>query len=292
MPEIPRLRRLLGWVVVTVVLIFSSALCALLLGLKRFQHLVKSDVEALFARAITRKEAVVTEEMLEGLPEPVQRYLRYTGIVSTPFVDTVYLKQKGAMHLGAQGAWISLEAEEHYTVEPPGFVWDATLRKGPLPLARGRDMYSGGKGSMFIRAGSLFTVVDSRGEEMDQGSMLRYLSEMIWFPTAFLGENVSFEAVDEKSARVTLTDGSRSVTGTMYFDEEGRFKEFVARRYYRTVEGGYDLETWSTPAYEYGELAGLRLPVRAGAVWKLPEGDLKYADVTITDLEYTAPSGG
>ena len=99
------------------------------------------------------------------------------------------------------------------------------------------------------------------------------------------GENISFEPVDDNSARVTLTDDGRSVSGTMYFDEEGRFKDFVAKRY-RTVEGGYNFETWSTPAYEYGELAGLRLPVRGGAVWKLAEGDLKYADITITHLEY------
>jgi hypothetical protein len=279
-------RRILGWVAVTVALIFSSALCALLFGLKRFERLVRSDVETLFAQATTIPEVtVVTEQMFEGLPEPVQRYLRYTGVVGKPFVKTIYLEQKGAMHPGAEGAWVPLNAEEHYTVEPPGFVWDVTLRKGPLPLARGRDMYAGGKGNMLIKAGSLFTVVYSRGEEMDQGSMMRYLSEMIWFPTAFLGENVSFEAVDENSARVTLTDGGKSVSATMYFDQEGRFQDFVTKRY-RTVEGGYDLETWSTPTYEYGELAGLRLPVRGGAVWKLHDGDLKYVDITITDLEY------
>lgn len=31
---------------------------------------------------------------------------------------------------------------------------------------------------------------------------------------------------------------------------------------------------------------GLKLPLRGGAVWKLSDGDLKYADITITDLEY------
>jgi hypothetical protein len=102
-----------------------------------------------------------------------------------------------------------------------------------------------------------------------------------------LGENVSFEEVGENSARVTLADSGRSVTGTLYFDEEGRFQDFVAKRY-RMAKDGYELETWSTPVYEYGELAGLRLPVRGGAVWKLAEGDLEYADITITSLEYDA----
>jgi hypothetical protein len=286
MLDTPPVKRLLGWVVLTVALIFSSALCALQFGLRRFDRLVKRDVEALLARATTTAgEAVVTEEMLEDLPEPLRRYLRHTGIVGKPFVDTVYLEQKGQMYLGAGQGWVPLDAEEHYTVQPPGFVWDATIHKGPLPIARGRDMYAGGEGRMLIKAGTLFTVVDDKGPEMDQGSMMRYLSEMIWFPTAFLDDNISFEPIDDNSARVRLTDGGKCVSATMYFDEEGKVTDFVAERY-RTVEGGYDLETWSAPVYEYGELAGLKLPLRGGAIWKLPEGDLKYADIIITDLQY------
>jgi len=286
MLDTPPMKRLLGWVVVTVALVFSSALCALQLGLRRFDRLVKRDVEALLARATTTAgEAVVTEEMLKDLPEPVRRYLKHTGIVGKPSVDTVYLEQKGQMYLGSKQGWVPLDAEEHYTVQPPGFVWDVTIHKGPLPIARGRDTYAGGEGRMLIKAGSLFTVVDDKGSEMDQGSMMRYLSEMIWFPTAFLDDNISFEPIDDESARVALTDGGKSVSATMYFDEEGKVTDFVAKRY-RTVEGGYDLETWSAPVYEYGELAGVKLPLRGGAVWNLPEGDLKYADITITHLEY------
>lgn len=35
------------------------------------------------------------------------------------------------------------------------------------------------------------------GSEIDQGTMMRYLNEMTWFPAAFLGENISWKAVDE-----------------------------------------------------------------------------------------------
>ena len=76
----------------------------------------------------------------------------------------------------------------------------------------------------------------------------------------------------------------------MYFDDEGKLTDFVAERY-RMVDGGYDLETWSTPVYEYDEFAGLRLPVRGAAVWKLAEGDFKYGDFTITELEYDLVAG-
>ena len=93
MLDTPPMKRLLGWVVLTVALVFSSALCALQVGLRRFDRLVNRDVEALLARATTTaREAVVTEEMLKDLPEPVRRYLSHIGIVGKPFVDTVYLE--------------------------------------------------------------------------------------------------------------------------------------------------------------------------------------------------------
>jgi hypothetical protein len=95
-------------------------------------------------------------------------------------------------------------------VRPPGFVWDATLRMGPFPLVRARDMYREGAGNVLIRVVGLYPIADVVGPQMDQGSMMRYLSEMIWFPTAFLGDNVSFEPVDDRSARVTLTDTRRA----------------------------------------------------------------------------------
>ncbi len=153
-------------------------------------------------------------------------------------------------------------------------------------MVRARDMYREGNGHMLIKIVSLFTVVDAKGEEMDQASMMRYLSEMIWFPTAFLGDNVSFEAVDDASARVTLTDHGRTATATLRVDEEGRLTEFVAKR---NMDERRGLETWSIPITGYGEVERLRLPIRGKAVWKLAEGDFEYIDVAITELEYDVP---
>src|SRR3974377_2453496 len=100
-----------------------------------------------------------------------------------------------------------LAAEEHYSVQPPGFVWAGTLRLGTLSVGRARDMYTGGRGRMLVKVASLWPVIDASGEQTDQGSMTRYLSEMIWFPAAFLGDNIAFEAFDDISAHVTLAPG-------------------------------------------------------------------------------------
>jgi hypothetical protein len=261
-----------------------AGLAAEVLGLRTFSRLVHSDVQALAGRASPATASVVTEDMLSGLPEPVQRYLRYTGIVGKPLVRTVYLRQQGRVRLAGQW-WIPLRAQEWFSAQPPGFVWDATMRVAGIPVGRARDMYQGGQGRMLIKAASLVTVADAGGEEMDQGSMMRYLSELMWFPSALLEDNISFRAIDATSARVTLTDQGKTATATLFFDSAGRLTNFVARRY--AIAGkSRDLRTWSAPVSSYGEFEGLKLPVRVKAVWKLTEGDREDIDVTITDLRY------
>lgn len=269
-----------GWIAGTG-LVLAAGVAAELVGGRAFARLVREDVRALQGRASSEEVKLVSEEMLVGLPEPVQRYLRYTGVVGKPFVRRAHLRQSGRMLLGRGQPWISLKAEEWYAVQPPGFVWDATLFVGPLPVVRARDMYRAGGGHMLIKVASAFTVADAKGEELDQGEMMRYLNEMMWFPSAFLADNVSFEALDATSARVTLTDHGRRVTATLLFDADGRLSEFEGRRYADGV-----LETWSVPVTAYGELAGLNLPTRCKAVWKLARGDEDYIEVTVTELHH------
>jgi hypothetical protein len=256
---------------------------------RAFSGLVRRDVEALHARASPGRAGVVTQEMLADLPEPARRYLHYTGVVGRPVPGIVRLRQKGRMRLQPGQPWMPLDAEEHYTVRPPGFVWAGAVRLGPLAVVRARDMYAEGSGRMLVKVASLWPVADASGEQLDQGGMMRYLSEMIWFPAAFLADNISFETVDDSSARVTLTDHGRTATGTLFFDKEGRVTDFVAKRY-RTPDASSP-DTWSTPVTGYGEFEGLRLPVRGKAIYKLPDGDLEYIDVTVSDLRYdTAPA--
>jgi hypothetical protein len=265
----------------------SAGLTAEVVGLRAFSQLVHSDVQNLVAQAPGGGMQVVTEEMLGGLPEPVQRYLRYTGVVGKPSARRVYLHQRGRVRLGSGQAWIPLHAQQWYSVRPPGFVWDATMRVAGIPVGRARDMYQEGQGQMLVKVASLITVADARGEQMDQGSMMRYLSEMMWFPTAFLEDNISFEGIDATSARVTLTDHGKTASGTLFVDSEGRLTNFVARRY--AITGGRgDLRSWSAPVTGYGEFEGLRLPAGVKAVWKLAEGDLEDINVALTELRYDA----
>ena len=250
-----------------------------------FNGRINREISGLLTGANGGGRVVVTEEMIKNLPPPVQKYMMYSGVAGKDIPRTVRLRQTGRIRQSAESSWMKLEAEEYYSTNPPGFVWKAFLPGRRFPVTLGRDAYLDGRGSMLIKMLSLFPLAKATGSEIDQGAMMRYLNEMTWFPAAFLGSSVSWKAVDESSAEVTLTHQGQSVSAIMYFAEDGKPVNFVAKRY-RMVGKNYDLETWSTPFTGYGEFEGLKLPVRGQGVWNLKDGDFAYVELEITELHY------
>jgi hypothetical protein len=233
----------------------------------------------------TGSRVLVTEEMVARLPEPVQRYMRFAGVIGTAIPETVRLTQTGRIRADAESGWMNFTATEVYSTSPPAFVWKVSLPSERMPLAIGRDLYLGGRGGIEIRFAALAPLAAAEGPEIDQGALMRFLNEMTWFPAAFLGPHVSWRGIDGDSAEVTLTDRGRSVSAVMTFAADGRPTGFTAERY-RMVGGGYELDTWSTPFTSFGEFNGVTVPVAGTGVWELPGGDLDYIELTVTGVEY------
>jgi len=234
------------------------------------------------------KSAPVTESMLTHLPEPVQRYLHYSGVMGTPWINTVHLRYQGQFRLGADKPWMAMTADQVYTVDPPGFQWKARFKLLGLPLLAAVDTYADGQGHMFGKLAGMVTMFDARDKQLLQGTMLRYLQEMLWFPTAYLSDYITWQAVDDHAADITFTYAGEQVTGRMFFDDAGRVLSFRAQRY-REENGQYHLNTWSTPMTDYAVWGGLRVPCSGSGVWELPDADLVYIRLQVTTIEYNVP---
>ena len=253
-----------------------------------FDSKVEKEVKELFEAVGAKESEVITEEDLRGLPEPVQKHLRYAGVVGRKKVTSVRLKQEGRFRQGEEGSWMSFEAEQYYTTEQPGFIWKTDMNYLPLVSVIGRDKYYSGEGNMLIKLPPFVKIADARGEDIDQGTLVRYLNEIMWFPTAYLSDYINWESIDSTSARAIMTDHGTTVSAVLHFDKDGKLVDFVADRYYT---GGDEttLETWTTPIKEYGEMEGLRIPVKGEGVWKLDSGDFTYIELQLTELEYGEP---
>jgi hypothetical protein len=245
-------------------------------------HNIDTEINSLTNGLEVQPPVEITESSLTTLPGPVKRYLEYSRVVGKALPSLVTIKQKGNIRSEKSG-WQSFQALEYYSTTPPAFVWRVSMPSNNVPLVFGRDSFTNGKGSILIKALSIAPLVQDHSEKIDEAAMMRYLNEMMWFPQAYLGSNVSWKAIDDSSAEVSLIAFGKNVSATMYFSKEGKLTNFVAKRYYSEDK---TVRTWSTPIEEYGEFEGIRIPVKGKGVWKLDNGDFEYIKVTISELNY------
>ena len=282
---------LLELLFISALLLTVTAVIVVAIAARNFNKTFIQKVAKLFSSQSKVERSVVTEEDIRDLPEPVQRYLRYTGIIGRQRAAFVRLKQTGAMRPKPDGKWFPLKAEEYYTVDNPGFVWKGRMAIAPLISAEAQDMYLNGQGNMHVKLMSAINIVNAKGKEMDEASLMRYFNEMQWFPSSLVSGNVKWEAIDANSARSTLTDRGMTVSALFCFDKEGKITNFIAERGRSTDGGKVVRTTWSTPISEYGTYGnGLRLPSKGEAIWHLDSGEFSYIKLEITEVEYDNPS--
>ncbi len=230
---------------------------------------------------------VITEDDLVPLPDPVQRYLRYAGVVGKPQVRCVRVKQSGFLRTAPTQGWMPIQAVQYTTLAGPlSRTWYAEAKKGPLTLMRGHDRYDNGTGHMLIKLFSLFSVADVRGPEMDISALIIFFNDMVMWPTAFLDKALTWEAIDSTSARATLRLFNRQASAILTFNERAELIDFVTEERYRSVGKEHLRTRWSTPLRNYREVNGFRIPTEGDAIWHLPEGEFPYIQIKVDEVLY------
>lgn len=268
---------------ITAIAVVSAS--SITIGRSAYERQLARHVDGLFAARAQGVAPPVTEADMLGLPEPVRRWLRWSKVIGRPRPTSVRLKQEGHLCLGDKG-WFPYTADEYYTLDPPGFVWTARIEMAPGVQVLGQDRYIDGKGHLEMRALGVVPVAADSGAEIDEGDLLRYLNEIMWFPAGALSPYIEWEPIDEYSARATMTWEGRHGSAVFVFDDMGRMTNMVTERFDR--DDG-KVVPWSTPINGYGEFDGVRLPIGGEARYTREEGTHSYIRLRVTAVEYDRP---
>jgi hypothetical protein len=250
-----------------------------------FSQMVRSERMDLWDRATAASEKV-NSGRISTLPPLVQRWLTYAGADEGDIAHAVCLQQEGRMRTSATGRWMKLQAEEWFTTRPPGFIWTVRVCSNSLIQLRGRDSLVQSRGKMLIKLYSLIPVVRATGPEIDQGALVRYLSEIIWFPSAALLDYIRWETAGEGRVRAIIQSGGLTASGIFDINPRGQVVRFEAQRYYHRKEGA-TLETWvaDIDPESYQTFGLYTIPTRASLTWKLKSGDFNWLHLTVTGVE-------
>lgn len=274
------------WMAIIGILILVSLGIAAVYGIYRWQ----SDTDKLRVKLTngrrTIKPQIYDQKEIEGLPEPVQRFFRTVLKDGQAIVAAVKLSQQGLFNMNEmEDKWSPFTATQLAIAQRPGFDWDARIQMAPGVNAFVHDTYLLGEGSLYASLLGLFTVADVRGApENNQGELLRFFAEATWYPTALLpSQGVRWDAIDDTSARATLTDGATTVSLVFQFNAEGAIATMRAEARYRDKVTAMP---WCGRLWEYSVRNGMLIPLEGEVGWEYPEGIRLYFKGRITEIDY------
>lgn len=251
------------------------------------RHLWRDRIDAL-TDALDAPRATAALPPLTALPAPVARFLS-ASVSPDPEVRAVEIDTSGefSMAPGPQG-WKPFRAHQRFNAVSPGFVWNATIFMAPFVPVYVRDAYVQGRGEMVARVAGLYAPVDESGsKELAEGQLIRYLAEMMWFPSALApGHGVTWTAMDDHRAMAHLEDSSYKVSLRFTFNDRAEIVEVFAPARMRSVKGGYEATPWAVRCSEHQLRMGFRIPIFCEAEWRTADGPLPYWRGRVTNIRY------
>jgi len=202
--------------------------------------------------------------MVADLPEPAQRYFNFTIASGTPLYTVAEIDMGGQFSLGSK-------EEPNYQpmlayqilAAPYGFLWRLHL-PGIIPV-------SGSDSGRWTRFRILRVIPVARmGGDSDhtRSAYGRYVAEAVfWTPAAVLPRaGVKWEAIDEHTARVTITHGKLSQAVDVTVNSSGQPVEVSFMRWSNAnPEKSYRLQPFGGTLSDFRGVQGFNLPFRVVA---------------------------
>lgn len=221
---------------------------------------------------------------MKELPEPVERYFRFAGVRHSQVAPAIRMEQEGTFLLGRR--WLRFHAEQYVDPSGPAFIWNASIRLALGLWMRVQDSYSNGTGRIDAYLAGLLRVVHREDRDLlAAGELHRYLAEAVWNPAALTsGSGVTWEPMDRRSARASLSADGITVTLDFLFDDSGRIVQAYTPARARDVSGKSVLTPWLCKFQDYLRLNRQMVPAVGEVAWCLPEGVQPYCRLKVTQL--------
>ena len=230
----------------------------------------------------------LTSGDLLGLPDPVRRYVERSGAVGRPRPQNMRVVMDATMYRKPGQPMRARSVQYTFFGRPTRlFLMDA--RMFGLPV-RALHVYRQESATFTVRVASAVNIVDLSGDAISAAETVTVLNDLcLMAPGALLDPRLAWDAVDDRSAAVTFTNGRHVVTATLVFNDRDELVDFWSDDRPDSSTGAFVPMRWSTPVTEYRDLAGRHLLHSGGAVYLRPDGPFTYGEFTLRSVQYDVP---
>lgn len=252
-----------------------------------FYSKYKSDIKSALGQMSVVPPEVITEESIAHLPEPVQRYIRYTGALGKPVVRNMMITFTGQIRGAETSPWMEFTTEQYNFQELSWRLFFMKAKMKGLPVA-GYHCFKSGTASMDIRLLSLVRVQYQDGEKMGIAETVTFFNDMCCMaPGSLVDERIEWIESAGNVVKAAFTNNGIRITATLFFNEKGELTNFLSNDRYALEEGGkLSRIPWMTPLFDYREISGMRLASRAELIYQYPTGDFCYGRFEVGSINY------
>jgi hypothetical protein len=94
-------------------------------------------------------------------------------------------------------------------------------------------MFNKNKGRFIIFLFEALKLIAKKGDKYDQGELLRWLGEKVWFPTNLLpNNNLNWLPVDNNTAKLIYNYTNLSLNYIVRFNEQNEITQIETERFY------------------------------------------------------------
>ena len=283
--------KLLGWGLIVLVVLVAALL---LIGAARWRMRTADIRSGLAVLEPTGGRVDFSE--LADLPRPTKIYLERALAAGQPRIRRSRIRHVGQFDMGDDTPrWRRFSSDQIVVPEPVGFDWNGRISVLPGVRAHVHDAYVGGHGLLVASVGGLIPVANLGGHDtptairrsLDEGELLRFLAEAVWYPTALLpGGGLQWRAVDSRSAIARISDRGNTAELLFRFGDDGFVESVRSESRGRYVAGEMLPTPWEGRFWNVQELDGMRIPIEGEVAWVLPSGRRAYWRGSIEEIEY------
>lgn len=248
-----------------------------------FEQEYHRDVQLALQQNKAPASDLLLEKDLKHLPAPVQRYLRYVGVVNQPKVKNVRIVFKGQMRDKGKD-WFPFRSEQYNGFEKYTRLFFMKGKMFGLTVP-GYHAYQNGTASMRIKLFGLFPIVSIKGQELFKAETVTIFNDMcLLAPATLIDSRITWETIDDLTAKATFTNEGVSIQATLYFNAKGQLVNFISDDRYAVSD--MKRYRFSTPVSGYKKFKGFEVMSFGEAVWHYPDGEFVYGKFELQEIEY------
>jgi len=252
-------------------------------GCWSFENIFNNDVAVRLDTSSKIEKNLLTEKDIEHLPAPVQKYLRYTGVINKEKVNNVKIVFDVEMREKGKDWFKATSVQYNFFDEPTRlFYMQAKMFGMTVP---GYHRYVEAKATMDIHLVGLFPIVKQSGDIMNKTETVTLFNDMcLMVPATLIDKRIQWEPIDSLTTKAIFTNRGITISAILYFNEVGQLINFTSDD--RTAISDMKQYRFSTPVANYKNINGINVLTYGEAIWHYPDGEFIYGKFKLKSIEY------